>query len=142
MNSLAHWLFAILLCTAPSVLFAQPRNAARPAPPITNPKKEILTNAAIIELSQLGLGETVIIEKIRQSECNFDTSISGLKQLKAAKVSDTLIAFMMNPNAKPAPPCDSPGDCRICSAKTCNASSVYARNWRRRQRRTCGSLAA
>ena len=103
MNNLARWLFAVLLCTAPSVLFAQPRNATRPAPPIANPKKEILTNAAIIELSQPGLGEAVITEKIRQSECNFDTSISGLKQLKAAKVSDAVIALMMNPNAKPAP---------------------------------------
>lgn len=59
MNNLARWLFAILLCTAPSVLFAQPRNATKPAPPITNPKKEILTNAAIIELAQFVLGEAV-----------------------------------------------------------------------------------
>ena len=103
MNNLARCFFAILLCTASSFSIAQPRNATRPAPPVTTPKKEILTNAAIIELSQPGLGEAVIMEKIRQSECSFDTSISGLKQLKAAKVSDTLIALMMNPNAKPAP---------------------------------------
>ena len=116
MNNLARCFFAVLLCTASSFSIAQPRNATRPAPPITNPKKEILTNAAIIELSQLGLGEAVITEKIRQSECRFDTSISGLKQLKAAKVSDTLIALMMNPNAKPAPqPALAPAPAAVAS---------------------------
>ena len=129
MNNLARWLFAVLLCTAPSVLFAQPRNATRPAPPIANPQKEILTNAAIIELSQPGLGEAVITEKIRQSECSFDTSISGLKQLKAAKVSDTLIALMMNPNAKPAPqPALAPAPAAVAKPVAISTPPVPATN--------------
>ena len=44
----------------------------------------MLTNATIIELKELGLGENVVIEKIKASRCNFDVSINGLKQLKAA----------------------------------------------------------
>ena len=107
MNSTARWLFALLCLTVVGLpcVVAQTRNAAKPAPPPApvTPKKEFLTNAAIIELSQFGLGDNVISEKIRQSECNFDTSISGLKQLKAAKVSDAIISLMMNPNARPAP---------------------------------------
>lgn len=67
---------------------------------ISKPKKETLTNSSVIELAQLGLGEAVISEKIRQSDSNFDTSITGLKQLKAAKISDSIIALMINPNAR------------------------------------------
>jgi hypothetical protein len=62
-------------------------------------KKEILTNAEVIELTKLGLGDVTIIEKIRQSEYQFDTSIEALRQLKAAQVSDTVIREMINPQA-------------------------------------------
>ena len=108
MNNLTRsWsLTCLLILTVQISIAAQPRASAKPAAVI--PKKEILTNSAIIELAQIGLSEAVITEKIRQSECSFDTSISGLKQLKAAKVSDTIIALMMNPNAKAAPPAPIP----------------------------------
>ena len=38
---------------------------------------EILSNASGIELQGLNLGDAVIIEKIKTSRCDFDTSISG-----------------------------------------------------------------
>lgn len=60
---------------------------------------ETLTNASIIEMVKLGFGESLVIEKIKQSKRNFDTSMNGLRQLKAAQISDTLIAVMMNPSA-------------------------------------------
>lgn len=59
-------------------------------------KREILTNAKIIELVRLGLGEEIIVEKIRQSECQCDTSADGLAKLKAAKVPNTIIMAMLN----------------------------------------------
>lgn len=66
--------------------------------------KEVITNASVIELVKLGLGESIIIEKIRQSECAFDTSIEGLKQLKAARVSDAIIQAMLAPKpSRPSP---------------------------------------
>ena len=52
--------------------------------------EETLNNASVIELQGLNLGDAVIIEKIKTSKCEFDTSITGLKQLKAAKVSDLM----------------------------------------------------
>lgn len=106
MNNLTRSLIFICLFAgfALRAVVAQSRPQNAISPPTTNPKKEILTNASIIELAQLGLGEAVISEKIRQSECGFDTSMSGLRQLKAAKVSDTIISLMMNPNAKATPP--------------------------------------
>ena len=63
----------------------------------TGPQKEVMTNASVIELVKLGLGEAVIIQKIRQSERKFDTTNAGLAQLKAARVSDNIIMEMMNP---------------------------------------------
>ncbi|CAN5528183.1 hypothetical protein BH10ACI3_BH10ACI3_26920 [soil metagenome] len=65
--------------------------------------REILTNAKIIELVNLGLPENVVVEKIRQSECQCDTSTDGLKMLSAAKVPSAVIMAMMNsgPGEKP-----------------------------------------
>lgn len=60
-------------------------------------QKEVMTNASVIQLTHAGLGDGVIIQKIRQSEHNFDTSSAGLAQLKAAKVSDNIIMEMMSP---------------------------------------------
>lgn len=106
MNNLTKVLFAMCLLAGFSLraVIAQPRPQSAVTSPTVNQAKEILTNASVIELSQLGLGDTVITEKIRQSECHFDTSLNGLRQLKAAKVSDAVIALMMNPSAKPALP--------------------------------------
>jgi hypothetical protein len=61
--------------------------------------EEALNNAAVIEMQGLNLGDAVIIEKIRTSKCNFDTSVTGLKQLKAAKVSDAVIQAMISGGA-------------------------------------------
>lgn len=86
------------------------------------PQKEVLTNAIVIELVGLGLGESTIIEKIRQSECRFDTSLEGLRQLKAARVSDTVIREMMVPHsstataAPPAIPTASPAQAAVTNS--------------------------
>lgn len=105
MNNLTRGITIVCLLNAFIYIigFAQPKTPITPATSTTAPRKEILTNTSIIELAQLGLGDTIILEKMRQSECQFDTSLIGLKQLKAAKVSEAVIAAMMNPNAKPAP---------------------------------------
>ncbi len=58
-------------------------------------KKEVLTNEKIIELVKLGLGEPIIIQKIRQSDCQCDTSTIGLSKLKAAKLSDAIILTIL-----------------------------------------------
>src|ERR1039457_2886146 len=71
---------------------------------------EVLTNASITEMKSLGLGDDVIIGKIKTSNCKFDTSIPALKQLKDAQVSDAIIQAMLlvltppAPSAAPPPP--------------------------------------
>jgi len=55
-----------------------------------------MTNADVIELCSLGLSDDVVAQKIGTSKAvAFDTSIIGLKQLKAAKVSDAVIRAMI-----------------------------------------------
>jgi hypothetical protein len=68
-------------------------------PVVAQPAGDILNNAGIIELKQAGFGDTVLVEKIKTSKCNFDTSLAGLKQLKTAGVSDAVITAMVS--AKP-----------------------------------------
>jgi len=64
---------------------------------------EVLNNSSIIDLQKIGLSEATIIQKINTSKCNFDTSVSGLKQLKAANVPDNVIQTMMSGGATSVP---------------------------------------
>lgn len=100
----AQLLIALLI-----MLAGAPARAQQPSAGQTT--KEVLTNASVIELVKLGLSEALIAEKIRQSEHNFDTSVEGLRQLKAARISEALIREMMSPRAygaTPMPPVNDP----------------------------------
>jgi TPR repeat protein len=58
-----------------------------------------LSNKDVIEMVSTGLSDGVIIEKIRSVKAaTFDTSVEGLKSLKAAKVSDAVLKAMINPH--------------------------------------------
>jgi hypothetical protein len=66
------------------------------------------TNQDVIEMVKLGLSDDVIITKIRKAcdagtdAVSFDTSVEGLKALKAANVSESIIKTMINPAPPPA----------------------------------------
>src|SRR5882672_10634189 len=66
------------------------------------------TNQDVMEMAKLGLSDDVIIAKIRQAYqagtdgISFDTSMDGLKSLKAANVPDSVIKVMINPGPPPA----------------------------------------
>jgi hypothetical protein len=66
-----------------------------------------MTNKDVIDMAGLGLTDEVIIAKIRSAsagqELKFDTSVSGLKDLKAANVPDSVIKVMINPTPPAAP---------------------------------------
>jgi len=58
-----------------------------------------LTNQDVIEMVSLGLSDDVVIDKIHATDATgFDTSVAGLKALKLAKVSDSVIRVMINPH--------------------------------------------
>jgi hypothetical protein len=60
-----------------------------------------VSNDDVIQMVSLGIGDDVIIEKIRSATTtNFDTSIDGLKVLKAAKVSDAVPKAMISPHGE------------------------------------------
>ena len=68
------------------------------------PQKTGMTNKDVLDLVALGLGDDVVIEKIRtSSQTGFDTDLESLKTLKAARVSDAVIRVMINPKAAVAP---------------------------------------
>ena len=64
-----------------------------------------LTNQNIIDMVKLGIADDVIIAKIRsaqgQDQLAFDTSVDGLKTLKAGNVPDDVIKVMINPAPVP-----------------------------------------
>lgn len=64
-----------------------------------------LTNQDIIDMTALGLPDDLIVTKIRSAarpeDLSFDTSVAGLKALKAAHVSDAVIKVMINPAPSP-----------------------------------------
>jgi hypothetical protein len=72
----------------------QPELSVQPAPaqPVGAAP---LTNDDIIKLTQVKLGNDVIIGKIRSSTCAFDTSADALIKLKQAGVSDTVLQAMI-----------------------------------------------
>jgi len=66
-----------------------------------------LTNEDIISMVGMGLSDDVIIAKIRSMSAagadslSFDTSVEGMKALKAGKVPDSVIKVMLNPAPPP-----------------------------------------
>lgn len=66
----------------------------------TKPSAKPLTNADVLALVEAGLSESIVIEKIRTSSTQFDTSTEALLKLKKAAVPDAVIRLIVNPDAK------------------------------------------
>jgi hypothetical protein len=64
----------------------------------------VITNARVIELSKLGLGDDIVVAKIRNSSCQFQLSDSDLVDLKNAGVSSKVIAAMLDAGASTSGP--------------------------------------
>jgi hypothetical protein len=91
----------VLLCAILAVASFLPVNGQELA-------KRKLTNQDILDMASLGLGDDVILEKIRSApETDFATDLESLKALKAAHVSDPVIRAMINPKAAAAAPAAS-----------------------------------
>lgn len=94
-------LVVFVVCVSLSAV-ATPVPTGAQTQPQARASREVLTNATVIELVNMGLSDATIVEKIRQSGRNFDTSVVGLRQLKAARVSDDVIREMLGAQT-PAP---------------------------------------
>ena len=58
-------------------------------------KANTLTNKSIIDMVKLKLSDAIIIQKIKLSKCNFDTSPTALSALTKAGVKDKVVMAMM-----------------------------------------------
>ena len=109
--------FLLLVFAVSGPLFAQQPTAAE-AP---------LTNADVVKLIGLGLGDNVVIAKVNQAaSVNFDLSADGLTKLKSSRVSSDVIAAMLK-RATPAAQPNLPPEvaARINAAK---AHGAFGRN--------------
>jgi hypothetical protein len=61
---------------------------------VTALSRHVLTNDNIITLAKAGFDELFIIERIRTSRTQFDTSVQGLVALKQAGLTEDLIRVM------------------------------------------------
>ena len=57
--------------------------------------EEIITNETILTMVKAGLGEELIISKIKTSKNQFDVSMDGILKLKNESVSETIIKAMI-----------------------------------------------
>ena len=55
----------------------------------------VLSNKDILDMKEMGLPPEILAAKIKSSQCNFDTSPSQLRQLKAAGLGDSVILAMV-----------------------------------------------
>lgn len=66
--------------------------------------EEVLTNDAIVTMTNAGLSDGVILARIRSSQTRFDVSTPALIKLKQAGVSDQVIEAMVGRASSPGGP--------------------------------------
>src|ERR1700722_10525042 len=93
-----------------------------------------LTNDDIIKLVQAKLPDSVVIAKIKSSNCDFDTSTDALIKLKQAGVSDSVLQAIIDAPPPPPPPdpgcsdygaCISSGDAALDSSRWDDAIAAF-----------------
>lgn len=62
---------------------------------LTAQTEEVLTNQIVVELYRLGLGEDVMVNKIKTTKNTFDVTINGLIQLKKDSMPQSIISAMI-----------------------------------------------
>jgi TonB family protein len=82
-----------------------------------------LTNKDVLEMLRAGLGQEVVIAKIKSSACNLDTSPTALKELKAAHVPKKVILAMVQ-----APAVASPSSAQVAANVPANTESRRIQN--------------
>jgi len=61
---------------------------------------EVLDNQSVIDMYKAGLSKDLLMSKIENSECHFNTSTQGLIELKKAHVPESIISTMMKQGDK------------------------------------------
>jgi hypothetical protein len=113
--NMRNLLAACLFCGIALMLFAQ-----QPVPPPPKPANDAPANAAVLKLLQVGMPESVVLDKIRAITDKFDTSIDALVALKQAGATEAELKAIMAQGAAPAeqPPTAAPADTGPTLAET------------------------
>lgn len=86
--------------------------ATFPAALLGQETSSTLTNETVMKMLKDGLGEAIIVAKIKASETRFDTSAEAMNQLKQSGVSDAIILAMVEApgiaKSSQAPPVATP----------------------------------
>ncbi|HEX7312768.1 MAG TPA: hypothetical protein VF297_02550 [Pyrinomonadaceae bacterium] len=101
------FLTLLLLLSAYSATAAQSADAAKIVQPSAPPQAQAarpLTNDDVLRMFEAKLSTEVVVEKVKASPCDFDTSPTALGRLKEAGVPDSLLLLMvMSPKCNPQP---------------------------------------
>jgi hypothetical protein len=84
------------LAPAAAPVAAPPHAAAAQPAAYAAPAAEVLTNASVISMTAAGLGDAIIVQKIRTSPTRFDTSTDRLIALRKAGVSEKVMAAVLD----------------------------------------------
>jgi hypothetical protein len=91
-------------------------------------RAETLDNQAVVMLTQAGLGPDAVIAKIRTSTSNFDLSTEQLVRLKQSRVSDSVIAAMLEASTRTSVSATAAvGASNLNDPKTTRPSGIYLR---------------
>ena len=95
-------------------------SAQQPVPPPPRPANDAPANAAVLKLLQVGMPESVVLERIRTITDKFDTSIDALVTLKQAGATEAELKAIMARDSAPAvqPPAAAPADSGPTLAET------------------------
>jgi hypothetical protein len=106
---LRNGLLIILVASAVAVSAAPLPQAPVPRPEAVK-EEAPLANKDVIKLVKLGLGDEVVVAKIKQSSnVAFDVTTDGLVQLKQGGVSGTVITAMLEKTTPKSEPASAPG---------------------------------
>jgi hypothetical protein len=98
-----NWFAAFFLCGIALSLSAQQSVAPPPRPVNDAP-----ANAAVLKLLQVGMPESVVLDKIRAITDKFDTSIDALVTLKQAGATEAELKAITAQDSVPAQPAATP----------------------------------
>ncbi len=89
----------LLLISCSILLHAQSHELYLP------PSQKPMTMQDVIKLSRAGYSPDVIIEQIREKQQHFNLTTDQLLQLKAARVNERVVKYMIDPASAVAAPC-------------------------------------
>ncbi len=102
------------------ILFSGFTIAQQSVAPPPKPASDAPANAAVLKLLQVGMPESVVLDKIHAITDKFDTSVDALVTLKQAGATEAELKAIMAQSAAPAeqPPAAAPADTGPSLAET------------------------